>query len=104
VERVAQRREQPEAPPANRWQQQTLEPDMTAASTAAEPKKKLNSRWRKGAVRYSSDRTVEHTRYVRQADGSRRRKTDAPTERVFVDRLRDADGFRNGARVMKRGN
>jgi hypothetical protein len=65
---------------------------------------KLNTRWRKGAQRYRSDRTVEHTRYVRQPDGSRRRKTDAPTEVLFVARLREGEGWRNGARVRKRGD
>lgn len=66
--------------------------------------KKLNSRWRKGAIRYSSERTIEHTRHVRQADGSRRRETDAPTEARYVERFRDADGWRKGARIRKRGS
>lgn len=68
-----------------------------------EPKRrKINSRWRKGAQRYPSDRTVEHTRYGRQPDGARRRKTDAPTEAVFVARLHEAEGWRHGARIVKR--
>lgn len=77
---------------------------MTATETAYEPKKAMNSRWRKGAQRYSSDRTIEHTRYVRQPDGSRRRKTDAPSEVQFVSRLRETFGWRNGARVRKLGD
>lgn len=74
---------------------------MSAIATTTGPRKKLNSRWRKHAQRYSSDRTVEQTRYVRQPDGSRRRKTDAPTEVAFVARLREPAGWRNGARVSK---
>lgn len=65
-------------------------------------KRKIHSRWRKGAQRYPSDRTVEHTRYVRQSDGSRRRKTDAPTEAAFVQRLHEGSDWRHGARVRKR--
>jgi hypothetical protein len=64
---------------------------------------KMNSRWRKNAQRYSTERTVEHTRFVRQADGSRRRETDAPTEVRYVERVREAEGWRKGARVKKRG-
>lgn len=75
---------------------------MTATETAYEPRKRINSRWRKSAQRYSSDRTVEHTRYVRQPDGSRRRKTDAPTEIVFVQRMHEGSDWRHGARVRKR--
>jgi hypothetical protein len=72
--------------------------DETTKST------KLNTRWRKGAQRYPSNRTVEHTRYVRQADGSLRRKTDSPSEVIFVSRLRESPGWRNGARVKKLGD
>lgn len=64
--------------------------------------KKLNTRWRAGAVRYSSERTVEHLRFVRQPDGSFRRKTDAPTEAQFVLRLREPWGWRHGARIRPR--
>lgn len=77
---------------------------MSAAETAYAPRTNINSRWRKGAQRYRSDRTVEHTRYVRQPDGTRRRKTDAPSEVQFVGRLREADGWRNGARIRKPGD
>jgi hypothetical protein len=68
--------------------------------TTEQPKrKKLNTRWRKGAVRYSSDRTIEHARWVRQPDGARRLEKDAPTEARFVERLHQQPGWRNGARV-----
>jgi hypothetical protein len=63
---------------------------------------KMNSRWRKGAQRYDTKRTVEHTRHVRMADGSRRRETDAPTEVRFCERAHEATGWRNGARIRKR--
>jgi hypothetical protein len=62
---------------------------------------KLNCRWRKGAVRYDTKRTVEQTRFVRQADGSRRRETDAPTEVKFCERVHEQAGWRNGARIRK---
>jgi hypothetical protein len=52
--------------------------------------------------RISNDRTVEHTRFVRQPNGSRRKVTDTPTERVFVERSHEASEWRNGARVRKR--
>lgn len=68
------------------------------------PSKKLNTRWRKGAQRYSSDRTVEHSRYVKTPDGARRRKTDSPSEVMFVSRMHEPTGWRNGARVRKLGD
>lgn len=75
---------------------------MTDETQGVPMRRKINSRWRNGAVRYSTDRTVEHTRYVRQPDGSRRRKTDAPTEAAFVERLREPADWRKGARIRKR--
>ncbi len=70
-----------------------------------EPKKsKINSRWRKGAQRYSTKTTVEQTRHVRQANGSRRKESDAPTEARYVDRAHEVAGWRNGARVQKLGD
>jgi hypothetical protein len=77
---------------------------MSSAETAYNSPRKINSRWRKGAQRYPTDRTVEHTRFVRQPDGARRRKTDAPSEAVFVSRLRESPGFRNVARIRKLGD
>jgi hypothetical protein len=65
---------------------------------------KLNSRWRKGAVRFSTKTTVEHTRFTRMPDGSRRREQDSPTEAKYVERMHAAPGWRNGARITKRGN
>lgn len=63
---------------------------------------KMNSRWRKGAIRYDTKRTVDQTRFVRQPDGTRRRETDAPTEVKFCDRVHESAGWRNGARVTKK--
>lgn len=63
---------------------------------------KPNSRWRKGAERYSTKRTVEDVRHVRDPDGIFRRETDAPTEVRFNDRRHSPPGWRNGARVTKR--
>jgi hypothetical protein len=65
---------------------------------------KLNSRWRKGGVRYDPKRTVEQTRHVRRTDGSVRRETDSPTEVKYCERVHEATGWRNGARIRKRGN
>lgn len=62
--------------------------------------KKLNSRWRKGAVRYSSERTIEHVRFEGPAR-ARRTVKDAPTEARFVERLGQQPGWRNGARISK---
>lgn len=63
---------------------------------------KQNSRWRKDAKRYSTERTVEQTRHVQRPDGVRRRVTDAPSEARFVERAHEAAGWRGGARVRKR--
>jgi len=65
--------------------------------------KKINSRWR-GAQRYSTDRTVEHTRHVRQPSGHYRKETDALTEVRFVERMHEANGWRKGARIKKLGD
>lgn len=62
---------------------------------------KMNSRWRKGAQRYSTERTVEHTRFVREPSGHFRREVDAPTETRFCDRLHQSAGWRGGARGRK---
>jgi hypothetical protein len=65
---------------------------------------KLNSRWRSKDVpprRYDPKRTVEHTRYVRQADGTRRRETDAPTEQKYCERMHTQPGWHRGAKVRK---
>jgi hypothetical protein len=64
----------------------------------------MNSRWRKGAQRYDTKRTVEQTRFVRQPDGSRRRETDAPTEQKYCERAHEQPGWKNGARIRKRGD
>jgi hypothetical protein len=62
----------------------------------------INSRWRKGAERYSTSRTVAQTRSVRQPGGAYRQEADAPTEVRYVERMHSSDGWRNGARIMKR--
>jgi hypothetical protein len=73
-----------------------------APQPAPKPKKiKMNSRWRKGAARFSPKTTVEQTRFVKDADGYRRRVSDAPSEARFVERSHEAAGWRNGARVRK---
>ena len=62
----------------------------------------MNSRWRKGAERYSTKRTVDDTRYVRQPDGACRKEADAPTEARYNERRHSPQGWRNGARITKR--
>jgi hypothetical protein len=74
---------------------------MSETEKKAPPKKKMNSRWRKGAVRYDEKRTVEQTRHVKQPNGSRRRESDAPTEARFVERSHEQPGWFRGARVRK---
>jgi hypothetical protein len=64
---------------------------------------KMNCRWRKGAQRYDTKRTVEQTRHVRMADGGFRRESDAPTEVKYCERMHEATGWRHGAKVRKRG-
>lgn len=71
--------------------------------SSSNPKIKINTRWRKGAQRYGST-TVEHTRFVKTSDGARRKKTDSPSEVIFVSRLHEPTGWRNGARVKKLGD
>lgn len=61
---------------------------------------KPNSRWRSGRPRYSSDRTVEDSRQVRDRRGIKRLKRDAPSEVQWCDRRRESFGWRNGARVQ----
>lgn len=71
---------------------------------AEKPRKiKMNSRWRKGAVRYSTKTTVDHTRFTRQPDGSRRKESDSPTEVKYCERAHEMAGgpFRKGARIRK---
>ena len=70
--------------------------------TEEQKPKKLNSRWRKGAQRYSAERTVDRTRQVRQADGKYRRETDAVTEPRFVESIHEGPEWRKGARIRKR--
>lgn len=65
---------------------------------------KINSRWRKGAQRYSTERTVDVVSHARQADGKRRREVDSLTEVRFCERTHEQPGWRKGARIRKRGN
>lgn len=62
---------------------------------ASNPLRKMNSRWRKGAQRYSSDRSME----IRGKN-----ETERVTELVFVERLHAQPGWRNGAKIRKLGN
>jgi hypothetical protein len=73
------------------------------SETEEKKQTKLNSRWRKGAVRFSTKTTVEHTRHTRTPEGIFRRETDSPTEAKYVERFHAAPGWRNGARITKRG-
>lgn len=69
---------------------------------ADKPRKiKMNSRWRKGAQRYSSERTVELAHWVREPDGGRRLERKAVTEILFVQRGHEPYGWKNGAKVRK---
>jgi hypothetical protein len=61
--------------------------------------KKVNSRWGSRGQRYSSDRTVEDSRQVRDRRGVKRLKRDAPSEVQWCERRREAFGWRNGARL-----
>jgi hypothetical protein len=63
----------------------------------------MNSRWRKGAQRYDQKRTVEQTRFVKQPTGGYRKETDTPTEQKFCERAHEQPGWKNGARIRKRG-
>ena len=61
-------------------------------------RKKMNSRWRKGAQRYSSERTVESS----AGDGEGRRSSSRLTEARWVEAQHEQPGWRNGARIRKR--
>lgn len=63
--------------------------------------RKMNTRWRKGAPRYSSERTVETARWVKQPDGGKRLERKAVTEILFVARAAEPYGWKNGAKVRK---
>jgi hypothetical protein len=65
-------------------------------------KVKMNSRWRKGAERFSSKTTVEHARWVKDPNGGRRLEKDAPTEVRFVERCHAQPGWRNGAKIRSK--
>lgn len=67
----------------------------------AVPVSKMNSRWHKGAQRYSTTRTVEHARWVKGPDGGWRLEKDAPSEARYVERVHAVPGWRSGARVRK---
>jgi hypothetical protein len=61
----------------------------------------INSRWRKGAQRYSSDRTVESVQWVRNPEGGRRLVRKAVSEVLFVNLAHELPGWRKGARLRK---
>jgi hypothetical protein len=62
---------------------------------------KINSRWRKGAQRYSSKRTVESARWVKDPSFGRRLVRKMVTELLFVEQGHEPYGWRHGARLHK---
>lgn len=60
--------------------------------------KGANSRWLKGRIRVSTERTLEDGRWVRHGSGWRF-ETEQVTERAWVDRRKESEGWRNGAKV-----
>ena len=62
---------------------------------------KINSRWRKGAQRYSEKRTVELTRWVKDFAFGHRLVRKVVTEILFVAMGREPYGWKNGAKVRK---
>jgi len=63
----------------------------------------MNSRWRKGAIRYSQERTLDDARWVRESATSRHKRLerDAVTEVAFCERRHEQTGWSRGARVRK---
>jgi hypothetical protein len=59
---------------------------------------KPNSRWRKGAERYSSKTTVERTTLGKD----RRRETNSLTEAKACEQARESLGWFKGARVVRK--
>lgn len=55
------------------------------------------SRWT--GARYSSERQIERIHFVRNSDGSRRRKVDTLNEVDYCSALHEGPGFHRGARV-----
>jgi hypothetical protein len=62
---------------------------------------KSKSRWRGGAQRYSTTRTVEHASWVPDLGGGLRLVRKMLTEAAFVAVHREPYGWHNGARVRK---
>lgn len=64
----------------------------------------MASRWAKGAVRYSNERKVNSTRYVKNKRGQWVLKSEDISEHSFVNqRLHSGStGFHRGARVTRR--
>lgn len=61
----------------------------------------MNSRWRKGAQRYDSKRTVESSRWVNDPAFGKRLVRKVVTEVLFVAYAHEPYGWKNGARVRK---
>ena len=61
----------------------------------------INSRWSASFRRYSSDRFVDHVRYVRNCDGRHVLKIDTVTEVAYVASFSEQPGWHHGARVRK---
>ena len=64
--------------------------------------RKVNSRWSRVDLRYSTSRTVEHTHYARNRRGVLVLKVDSPTEPVYCERMHETYPWRKGARVVRK--
>ena len=62
-------------------------------------KKKPNSRWNKGAERYSAQKFVEASRWEKMPDGSRRRVEENVSQADYAKRFADQHGWHGGAKV-----
>lgn len=66
----------------------------------SEPKKrKLNSRWRRPNLRYSTERKIERARWARNGRRAWRLSIDSVSEVGYCREIREAAGFHRGARV-----
>ena len=61
------------------------------------------SRWAKGAIRYSNERKVDNSRWVKNKRGQWRYKEDECSEHSFVNQRmhQQPAGFHRGARVHR---
>jgi hypothetical protein len=61
------------------------------------PKQVRNTRWRKGAERYSTKRSLDDVRWIKGV-----KTEDSVTEVAFCERRHSSPGWHRGARVRKR--